>query len=56
MALGFTTTYGINALHVVSSNLDQDEVYSNVIKFVSDLQQFGDFLWFTSPIKLIATI
>jgi hypothetical protein len=46
---------------VVSSNLDQGEVYNKyyVIKFVSDLQQVGGFLWvlrFPPPIKLTATI
>ena len=33
------------ATDVVSSNLDQDEVYNiNLIKFVSDLRQVGGFL------------
>jgi hypothetical protein len=45
---------------VVSSNLDQGEVYNNyVIKFVSDLQQVGGFLWvllFPPQIKLTMTI
>ena len=47
---------------VVSSNLAQDEVHSlqhYVIKFVSDLQQVGDFLpilRFPPPIKLTAMI
>ena len=30
---------------VVSSILDQGEVYKYVIKFVSDLRQVGGFLW-----------
>jgi hypothetical protein len=41
------------ATDVVSSNLDQDEVYNiNLIKFVSDLPQVGGFLrvlWFPPP-------
>jgi hypothetical protein len=47
---------------VVSSNLDQSEVYNitmYVIKFVSDLRQVSGFLWallFPPPIKLTATI
>jgi hypothetical protein len=49
-------------IDVVSSNLDQGEVYSiqhYVIKFVSDLRQVGGFLLvfrFPPPIKLTATI
>ena len=42
---------------VVSSNLDQGEVYS--VKFVSDLRQINGFLrvfQFPPPIKLTATI
>jgi hypothetical protein len=47
---------------VVSSNPVHGEVYSMqhyVIKFVSDLQQIGGFLWalwFPPPIKLTSTI
>jgi hypothetical protein len=47
---------------VVSLNPVHGEVYSiqhYVIKFVSDLQQVGGFLWellFPSPIKLTARI
>ena len=47
---------------VVSSNLDQSEVYSitgYVIKFVSDLRQVCGFLWvlqFSPPIKLTIAI
>ena len=49
---------------VVSSNHAREEVYSIqlwtcVIKFVSDLQQVGGFLqvlWFLPPIKLTAII
>ena len=47
---------------VVSSNPVHGEVYliqHYVIKFVSDLLQFGDFLWvlwFPPPIKLTALI
>jgi hypothetical protein len=47
---------------VVSSNLDQGEVYSikhHVMKLVSDLRQVGEFLQilrFLTPIKLTATI
>jgi len=43
---------------VVSSNLDQGEVYNIVIKFVCDLRQVGGFLWilwFPPPIKMTAT-
>ena len=48
--------------NVVSSNPDHGEVYSiqhYVIKFVSDLQKFGDFLRvlrFPVQIKLASTI
>ena len=47
---------------IVSSNLDQDEVYKlqhYVMKFVSDLRQVGGFLRvlrFPPAIKLTATI
>ena len=47
---------------VVSLNPVSDEVYSiqhHVIKFVSDLRQFGGYLWvlrFPPPIKLTVTI
>jgi len=44
---------------VVSSNLDQGEVYNIMWKFVSDLRQVGGFLrflWFPPPIKLTAMI
>ena len=44
---------------VVSSNSARCEVYSiqhYVIKFVSDLRQFGVFLRFPPPIKLTTTI
>ena len=44
---------------VVSSNLDQDEVYNIISQFVSDLQQVGSFLWvlrFPPTIKLTAMI
>jgi hypothetical protein len=50
------------ATKFVSSNIAHDKVYSiqhYVIKFVSDLQQVGGFLWllwFPPPIKLTATI
>ena len=50
------------ATKVVSSNPIHGEVYSiqhNVIKFVSDLRQVGDFyrvLQFPPPIKLTTTI
>ena len=45
MVVGFTTTYAIGAYttDIVSSILDQDEVYNNVIKFISDLRQVGSF-------------
>ena len=33
-----------NTIDVVSSNLDQGEVYNIMRKFVSDLQQVGGFL------------
>ena len=45
MVVGFKTTYVIS--DVVSSNLDQGEVYSipdYVKKFVSDVRQVGGFL------------
>jgi hypothetical protein len=51
-----------NTTKVVSSNLDQSEVYliqHYVIKFVSDLRQVGGFLRvlrFPPPMKLTATI
>ena len=62
-AVGFTTTYAINVYHTkaVSSNPVHGEVYSIqycVIKFVSDLRQFGGFhrvFRFPLPIKLAAT-
>ena len=44
---------------VVSSNLDQGEVYNIMKKFVSDLRQVGGFLrvlWFPPPLKLTTTI
>ena len=44
---------------VVSSNLDQGEVYDIMWKFVSDLRQVGGFfrvLRFPLPIKLTARI
>jgi hypothetical protein len=54
MVVGFTTTYAITT-KVVSLNPVHGEVYSiqhYVIKFVCDLRQVGDFLWFLPPIKL----
>ena len=45
--------------NIVSSNPIHGEVYSiqhYVIKFVSDLQQVGGFLWFLPPIKLTTII
>ena len=50
MVVGFTTTCAISAMttKVVSSNPIHREVYSiqhYEIKFVSDLQQVGGFLW-----------
>jgi hypothetical protein len=64
MVVGFTTTVQSVPIttKVVSSNPIHDKVYSiqhYVIKFVSDLQQVGDFLRvvrFPPPIKLITTI
>jgi hypothetical protein len=47
------------ATDVVSSNLDQGEVYNTVITFVSDLRHVGGFLRvlrFPPPIKLTSTI
>ena len=44
---------------VASSNLDQNEVYNIMLKFVSDLRQVGGFLRvirFPPPIKLTAAI
>jgi hypothetical protein len=64
MVVGFTTTNAINAYHHYRCEFESQsgEVYSiqhYVIKFVSDLQQVGGFLWvlrFPPPIKLTATI
>ena len=47
------------ATDVVSSNLDQGEVYNTVITFVSDLRHVGGFLRvlrFPPSIKLTSTI
>jgi hypothetical protein len=58
MVVGFTTTYAITT-KAVSLNPVHGEVYSiqhYVIKFVCDLWQVGDFLWFPPPIKLTAMI
>ena len=60
----FTTTCAISAYHHLSCEFEPRScwVYSiqhYVIKFVSDLQQVDGFLrvlWFSSPIKLTATI
>jgi hypothetical protein len=44
---------------VLSSNLDQGDVYNIMLKFVSDLRQVGGFLRvlrFPPPIKLTVTI
>ena len=64
MVIGFTIPVQSvpTTTKVVSLNPAHSEVYSiqhYVIKFVSDLRQFGGFLWvlrFPSPIKLTATI
>jgi len=63
MIVGFTTMPMQSVpitTDVVSSNLDQGEVYNViVIKIVSDLRHVGGFLWillFPPPIKLTATI
>ena len=64
MVIEFTTTCAIVPITTknVSSNPVHDEVYSiqhYVIKFVSDLQQFGGFLWvlgFPPPIELTPMI
>ena len=64
MVVGFTTTYEISAYHHLYCEFESfsGKVYSiqhYVIKFVSDLQQVGDFLWvlrFPPPIKRTATI
>jgi len=59
MVVRITTTYAISAYH--HSNSAQGEMYSiqqYVMKFVSDLRQFGGFLsvlWFYPPVKLTAT-
>ena len=50
MVIGFTTTYVISAYHHNSCEFDsaRGEVYSiqhHVIKFVSDFQMVGGFLW-----------
>jgi len=56
MVVGFTTTYAISVYHhwccEFESPSGQDVQYY-VIKFVSDLWQFGGF---PPPIKLTATI
>jgi hypothetical protein len=61
MVVGFTTTYAISASHHSSCEFEpvDGKAYSiqhDVIKFISDLQQVGGFLWFSPPIKLTATI
>jgi len=64
MVVGFIATYAISAYHHKHCNFEScsGEVYSKqhyVIKFVSDLQQFGGFLWvlrFPPIIKLTITI
>ena len=46
-------------LPVQSVRIPNGEVYSiqqYMIKFVSDLRQVGDFLWFPPPIKVTTTI
>ena len=55
MLVGCTTTYAIGAFHHWCCAGRGVQHY--VIKFVSDLQQFGGFLWvlwFPPPIKLTA--
>ena len=62
MVVGFTTTYKISAYHNWCCEFESRSgrgVQYYVIKFVSDLQQVGGFLWvlrFPPPIKLAATI
>ena len=63
MVVGFITTYAISCYqHQRELESQSSEVYSiqhYVIKFVSDLQQVGGYLWvlwFPPPIKLTATI
>ena len=61
MVVGFTTTYAISACHHWCCEFESRSgwgVQHNVIKFVSDLRQVGDFLRvlrFPSPKKLTAT-
>ena len=62
MVLGLPVQSVPITIKVVSSNPTHGEMYSiqhYVIKFVSDLRQFGGFLWalqYPPPIKLTATI
>jgi hypothetical protein len=64
MVVGYTTTYAISAYHHKRCEFEprSGEMYSiqyYEIKFVSDLQQVGGFLWalwFAPPIKLTVTI
>ena len=54
MVVEFTITYAIST-EVVSSNTAHGEVYSiqhYVIKFVSDLRQFGDFIWYSGFLRI----
>ena len=64
MVFGFITTYAISDYHHYCCGFESQlgEVYLiqyNVVKFVSDLRQFGGFLWalrFPPPIKLTTTL
>jgi hypothetical protein len=62
MVIGFTTTYAIGVCHHWCCDFESragQGVQHYVIKFVSDLRQFGGFLrvlWFPAPIKLTAMI
>jgi hypothetical protein len=62
MVVGFTTTYAISAYHHWCCEFESRSgrgIQHYVIKFVSDLRQFGGFLRilrFPPPIELTTTI
>jgi len=62
MVVRFTTTYAISVYHHWFCEFESRSwrgIQHYVIKFVSDLRQFGGLLrvlWFPPPIKLTATI
>ena len=56
-----TTNLTYHKLYINDHGIILNKVYNfysvhYVIKFVSDLQQVGGFLWFPPPIKLTTTI